>query len=106
DFRNQLALASECEAAIIDQKLDTKSSIEQVFRKAQQAINTWSKYDAGYRTTERLWGRQDIDFFRLLDSLTSARSRKYLTTSNDTSAIGKCPKRNEPLAIQSPLTEY
>src|SRR5690606_32712267 len=44
DLRNQLALAYEGEAAIIDQKLDTKSSIEQVFRKAQQAFNTWSKY--------------------------------------------------------------
>src|SRR5690606_1607565 len=105
DLRNQLALAYEGEAAIIDQKLDTKSSIEQVFRKAQQAFNTWSKYDAGYRTTERLLEMLDFDFFEILDSLTIARSRKHITTYYDTSAIGKFPKRNEPLSIQSPLTK-
>lgn len=105
DLRNQLALAYEGEATIIDQKLDTKSSIEQVFRKAQQAFNTWSKYDTGYRTTDRLLEMLDFDFFEILDSLTIARSRKHITTYYDTSAIGKFPKRNEPLAIQSPLTE-
>ncbi|MEN5194693.1 helicase-related protein [Sphingobacterium faecium] len=105
DLRNQLALAYEGESTIIDQKLDINSSIEQVFRKAQQAFNTWSKFDAGYRTTERLLDMLDFDFFEILDSLTIARSRKHITTYYDTSAIGKFPERNEPLSIQSPLTK-
>src|SRR5690606_13369485 len=105
DLRNQLALAYEGEAAIIDQKLDTKSSIEQVFRKAQQAFNTWSKYDTGYRTTERLLEMLDFDFFEILDSLTIGRSIKHITTYYDISAIGKYPQRNEPLAIQSSLSD-
>lgn len=106
DLKNQLALAYEGDPDLIDNKLDTKSGIEQIFRKAQQAFNAWSKYDATERTTERLLGMLDFDFFEILDSLTIARSRKHITTYYDTSAIGKFPKRNKPDSIQSPLTEH
>jgi hypothetical protein len=47
----------------------------------------------------------DFDFFKILDSLTIARSRKHITTYYDTSAIGKFPIRNKPVSIQSPLTD-
>ena len=47
----------------------------------------------------------DFDFFEILDSLTIARSRKHITTYYDTSDIGRFPKRNIPVSIESPLTE-
>ncbi len=104
DLRNQLAIAYEGDSENIDSKLDTKSSIDQIFRKAQQAFNIWSKYETAERTTEKLLDMLDFDFFEILDSLTIARSRKHITTYYDTTAIGKFPTRNKPVSIQSPLT--
>lgn len=104
DLRNQLALAYEGDAENIDSKLDTQSGIDQIFRKAQQAFNLWSRYETNQRTTETLLDMLDFDFFEILDSLTIARSRKHITTYYDTSAIGKFPTRNKPVSIQSPLS--
>jgi len=105
DLRNQLALAYEGDPTIIDSKLDTDKGIDIIFRKAQQAFNVWSRYDAAERTTEKLLDMLDFDFFEILDSLTIARSRKHITTYYDTTAIGKFPERNKPVSIQSPLTK-
>src|SRR5690606_10666229 len=105
DLKNQLSLAYEGASEIIDEKLDTDKGIDLIFRKAQQAFNMWSKYDAEYRTTETLLDMLDFDFFEILDSLTIARSRKHITTYYDTSEIGTFPERNKPLSIESPLSK-
>jgi SNF2 family DNA or RNA helicase len=105
DLKNQLALAYEADPDLINNKLDTKTGIDQVFRKAQQAFNVWSKYETSERTTEKLLDMLDFDFFEILDSLTIARSRKHITTYYDTTAVGKFPERNKPISVQSPLTE-
>jgi SNF2 family DNA or RNA helicase len=103
DLKNQLALAYEGSAEKIDEKLNTERSIDLVFRRAQQSFNVWSKLDTAERTTEKLLGMLDFDFFEILDSLTIARSRKHITTYYDTSEIGKFPSRNKPLSIQTAL---
>ena len=105
DLKNQLALAYEGDPETINDKLDTKSGIEQIFKKTQQAFNVWSKFENKERTTEKLLDMLDFDFFEILDSLTIARSRKHITTYYDTTDIGKFPKRNKPISIHSPLTE-
>ena len=105
DLRNQLALAYEGNPEIIDNKLDTDKGIEFIFRRAQKAFNSWSKFDNENRTTEVLLDMLDFDFFEILDSLTIARSRKHITTYYDTSAIGKFPERNTPVSIQTALTD-
>lgn len=105
DLRNQLALAYEGKAEEIDNKLDTTKGINQIFRQAQIAFNMWSKFTVSQRTTENLLDILDFDFFEILDSLTIARSRKHITHYYDTTAIGKFPKRNKPVSIESPLTE-
>ncbi|WP_297338395.1 helicase-related protein [Algoriphagus sp.] len=105
DLKNQLALAYEGKAHIIDAKLNTSAGIDQIFRRAQQAFKAWSTFDNSKRTTEKLLEMLDFDFFEILDSLTIARSRKHITTYYDTSDIGKFPTRNKPISIQSPLTE-
>lgn len=103
DLRNQLALAYEGQAETMDARLETKSGIDQIFRRAQQAFNAWSRFETEERTTQRLLDLLDFDFFELLDALTIARSRKHITTYYDTSAIGRFPQRNTPVSIQSPL---
>ncbi|MGM0947133.1 MAG: helicase-related protein [Bacteroidota bacterium] len=106
DLKNQLALAYEGKTHIIDEKLDTDRGIEQIFRRAQAAFNTWSKLDSAERKSETLLEMLDFDFFEVLDSLTIARSRKHITTYYDTKDIGEFPKRNEPISIQVPLSHY
>lgn len=105
DLKNQLALAYEGKPIQIDEKLGTEHGIEHVFRRAQVAFNAWSKFNAEERTTEKLLEMLDFDFFEILDSLTIARSRKHITTYYDTNDIGKFPKRNTPIAIDSPLVK-
>jgi len=105
DLKNQLALAYEGESELINSKLNTKSGIDQIFRKAQQAFNSWSKFEVEDRTTKSLLDILDYDFFEILDSLTIARSRKHITTYYDTTEIGDFPKRNMPVSIRSSLTE-
>lgn len=78
DLRNQLALAYEGNADLIDDKLNTSHPIDEIFRNAQRAFNSWSKLSAPQRTTEALLKMLDFDFFELLDSVTIARSRKHI----------------------------
>tara|TARA_B110000008_G_C16970338_1_gene563678 strand:- start:738 stop:3965 length:3228 start_codon:yes stop_codon:yes gene_type:complete len=104
DLKNQLALAYEGVPEKLDEKLNTDRGIEQIFKRAQQAFNGWSKFEATERTTDKLLNMLDFDFFELLDSLTIARSRKHITSYYDTSEIGDFPNRNKPVSIQTPLT--
>ena len=105
DLRNQLALAYEGNAENINNRLDTSKGIDQVFSQAQKAFNIWSKMETAQRTTDKLLDMLDFDFFEILDSLTIARSRKHITNYYDTTAIGKFPRRNKPISIESPLTD-
>ncbi|MFV0290164.1 MAG: helicase-related protein [Mangrovibacterium sp.] len=104
DLKNQLALAYEGDASRLDKKLGTSKGIDQIFRSAQQAFNTWSKFDLKQRTGDKLLEMLDFDFFEMLDNLTIARSRKHITSYYDTSAIGQFPKRNKPISIFSQLS--
>jgi len=105
DLKNQLALAYEGNENIINEKLNTKNSIEVIFRRAQAAFNTWSEFQANERTTENLLKMLDFDFFELLDSVTIARSRKHIQKYYDTKDIGTFPKRNKPISIRCGLTD-
>ena len=78
DLKNQLALAYEGDAAELDEKLETKTSIDQIFRQAQTAYNEWCELPFAERKTERLLRSLSFDFFKLLDSVTIARSRKHI----------------------------
>ena len=105
DLKNQLALAYEGHAANLDERLDTSRSIEDIFRQAQSAFNTWSKEEPGERTTDTLLRKLDFDFFELLDSVTIARSRRHIEKYYDTSAIGKFPARLKPISLRPQLTD-
>ena len=105
DLKNQLALAYEGNTDYIDDKLNTTRSIDEIFRNAQRAFNTWSKWDAEERTTENLLKMLDFDFFEVLDSVTIARSRKHIEKYYDTADIGKFPTRLKPISKRPPLTD-
>lgn len=105
DLKNQLALAYEGETQYIDEKLNTTRSIDEIFRNAQRAFNTWSKWDVRERTTANLLRMLDFDFFEVLDSVTIARSRKHIQKYYDTADIGTFPKRLKPKSMQPCLTD-
>lgn len=105
DLRNQLALAYEGNPELLDQKLDTQKSIDEIFRNAQRAFNAWSKRPVGERTTATLLRMLDFDFFELLDSVTIARSRKHIMKYYNTAAIGTFPERLKPISLRPALTD-
>ena len=104
DLKNQLAIAYEGDTSLIDNKLDTNKSIDEIFRQAQRAFNAWSDLDVADRTTDALLKTLDFDFFELLDSVTIARSRKHIEKYYDTSDIGKFPTRKKPISLRPVLT--
>lgn len=104
DLRNQLALAYEGDSENLRKKLRTSKSVEEVFRNAQAAFNTWSKLPPEERTPRAILDALDFDFFELLDSVTIARSRKHIQTFYDTRDIGPFPERRKPLSFHCALT--
>ena len=100
-----MQLAYEGEVEKIDSLLDTKSSIDDIFRQAQTAYNRWVKFEPTERTTAKLLGMLSFDFFEVLDSVTIARSRKHIERYYDTTDIGKFPTRLKPISRRPCLTD-
>lgn len=105
DLRNQLALAYEGDSSLIDDKLNTSKSIDEIFKSAQRVFTTWSKLDPEARTTATLLRMLDFDFFEVLDSVTIARSRKHIQKYYNLNDIGAFPKRKKPLSLRPSLSD-
>lgn len=104
DLRNQLRLAYQGDPAGWSEKLGLSSNIEDVFKSAQGAFTVWSKLPAEERSTEALTDSLDFDFFKVLDQVSVARSRKHIQRYYDVSAIGPFPRRNDPISIYPKLS--
>ncbi len=104
DLRNQLALAYEGDSEKLNTKLRTEKDINEIFRKAQTAFNSWSNLPPEERTATAILESLDFDFFELLDSVTIARSRKHIELFYDTTDIGTFPERRKPQSFHCPLT--
>lgn len=105
DLKNQLAIAYEGDSENMNKQLNTTKTIEEIFKQAQRAFNTWSKLKPEARTTDALLRTLDFDFFELLDSVTIARSRKHIEKYYDTAEIGKFPERKKPISRRPQLTD-
>lgn len=105
DLKNQLEIAYEGDSENMNKQLNTTKTIEEIFKQAQRAFNTWSKQESNARTTDVLLRTLDFDFFELLDSVTIARSRKHIEKYYDTAEIGKFPERRKPISCRSQLTD-
>lgn len=105
DLKNQLAIAYEGESENMNKQLNTTKTIEEIFKQAQRAFNTWSKLEPEARTTDALLRTLDFDFFELLDSVTIARSRKHIEKYYDTAEIGKFPERKKPISLRPQLSD-
>jgi SNF2 family DNA or RNA helicase len=104
DLKNQLALAYEGNSEALTSKLKSDKDVNEIFRRAQAAFNSWSKLPPDERTAETILKSLDFDFFELLDSVTIARSRKHIQNFYDMKDIGNFPERKKPLSFHCPLT--
>ncbi len=104
DLKNQLALAYEGDSELLQSKLDVRRDIDTIFAQAQKSFNEWARLEPSERTTQAILGRLDFDFFKLLDSVTIARSRKHIQRFYDTKDIGSFPQRLPPISVRSALS--
>lgn len=100
DLRNQIEIITEGD----DEYLADEGipSINNVTRRAQQRFQEWSKLDDEERTTQSFVAAVNADYFKLLDVLTIARSRKHIDkyyTAGDT----KFPERRKPVSLHPPI---
>ncbi len=101
DLKNQAAFITEGR----DDALFTSgvASIEQTLKKAQERFNRWLRLDEDQRTVEALLETLNFDYFKLLDLLTIARSRKHLQKYYNMTEIGAFPERARPVNIKADI---
>ena len=106
DLKNQLALAYEGNTDRIDENISKTKSIDTILKNAQAVFNEWTKLPIEERNSATLLKKlnKDFDFFKLLDSVTIARSRKHIEKYYDMNKIGKFPTRLKPISKSTEIT--
>lgn len=95
DLKNQLAFVTEGnDTAFYDHGIP---SVETTVRKAQLQFNRWLALEEADRTPSRLMDMLGFDYFKLLDLLTIARSRKHIEKYYGTTETGRFPERLKPI---------
>ncbi|WP_425447857.1 helicase-related protein [Dethiothermospora halolimnae] len=101
DLKNQIAFITEGN----DKALQSEGiiSIEQTLRKSQLVFNKWSQLPDEERTVDVFVEMMNMDYFKLLDTVTIARSRKHIEKYYNISEIGKFPTRKKPVNIYADI---
>jgi SNF2 family DNA or RNA helicase len=98
DLRNQIAFATEGkDGALASEGIQ---SIDATTTRAQKQFNLWLKQDEADRTPEALVESLGFDYFKLLDRLTIARSRRHIEKYYGTAETGKFPERLKPINVK------
>jgi superfamily II DNA or RNA helicase len=99
DLRNQLSLITEGKNDALFESTQIKD-IAQTLKNAQTNFTNWADTKKNpNRTVKQLIEKLDTSFFKLLDELTIARSRKHIKSFYNIEAIGKFPDRLKPISI-------
>jgi ERCC4-related helicase len=98
DLKNQVAFITEGnDSAFTSYGIE---SIAQVMKDAQRRFTTWFRDgDPENLDVNELLLHLDGTYFRILDMLTIARSRKHIEKYYDTADIGKFPDRLTPITV-------
>lgn len=99
DLKNQIAFVTEAN----DTMLSAQGilSIDSTIRMAQRQFNRWLDLDVAQRRPARLMDMLGFDYFKLLDLLTIARSRKHIQRYYGIAETGQFPERLKPVNIKS-----
>lgn len=99
DLKNQIAFATEGnDAGMVDHGIP---SIEATVRLAQQQFNRWQALPEPERRPAALMDMLGFDYFKLLDLLTIARSRKHIQKYYGVAETGRFPERLRPINVKS-----
>ncbi|MBL8036708.1 MAG: DEAD/DEAH box helicase family protein [Nitrospira sp.] len=98
DLKNQIAFVTEGDDTALD--AHGISSIETTVRQAQLQFNRWLALEDAERKPAHLLEMLGFDYFKLLDLLTIARSRKHVEKYYGTKETGRFPERLKPINIK------
>jgi superfamily II DNA or RNA helicase len=99
DLRNQIAIITEGKNDALFESTGIKD-IALSLKNAQTNFTQWADKKNPKRTVKQLIERLDSSFFKLLDELTIARSRKHIINFyNAEKEVGKFPERLKPIPI-------
>ena len=108
DLRNQMYFITAGDDSALAESVGVKH-IGNTLAVAQKQFTDWAdpkKTDASGRANRSVQGlmeKLDSGFFKLLDELTIARSRRHVETFYDMGEIGKFPERLKPKAVYPEL---
>ena len=99
DLKNQIAFVTEGD----DQALEQHgiADISNTLKQAQTRFNEWLKRTEASRTTEQLLSSLNFGYFKILDLLTIARSRKHIEKYYNLEDMGAFPERLKPVNIKA-----
>ena len=97
DLRNQVLFATEGDDGALSH--EGIKDIGQTLRQAQSRFNAWQKAPEAQRTARSLVSTLGMDYIRLLDLLTIARSRKHIEKYYGVADTGKFPVRLTPINL-------
>lgn len=101
DLKNQVAFITEGQDnAFTDVGI---KNIDTTLRIAQKKFNQWVKEPVENRTAATLLDSMSFDYFKLLDVVTIARSRKHIEKYYGTADIGEFPVRLPPKNIYADI---
>ncbi len=104
DLKNQIAFITEDNPHALSGY--GVESIDNELRLAQMKYNDWAKLDDYLRTTRKFLEMVNPGYFKILDLLTIARSRKHITKYYDITEIGCFPERLKPISIKSDVDTH
>lgn len=100
DLRNQLYFLTENKDDAFAASIGV-SSLKETLSTAQKAFSIWAKKQSHERKTGELLEKLNAAFFKLLDELTIARSRKHIQKyyKATIAQLGGFPERQKPVSI-------
>lgn len=99
DLRNQIAFITEGKEDALLETCKIKD-IGLTLKNAQTQFTNWADPKKNpHRNMKQLLERLDSSFFKVLDELTIARSRKHITSFYKVESIGGFPTRNKPHSV-------
>lgn len=98
DLRNQISFITEGKEDALLEQCKIKN-IGFTLENAQKNFTRWADPKNKDKSMKHLLERLDSSFFKLLDELTIARSRKHIVNFYDMKSIGKFPKRKNPHSV-------
>ena len=100
DLRNQIYFLTEGEDKAFQDTIGI-GSLKDTLAAAQKTFTVWAKKHSGERKTKDLLDKLSSAFFKLLDELTIARSRKHILRyyKSSIAALGGFPERKKPVTI-------